>query len=228
MTSNPPTNPEEDSTESVRKCSDRLYYVGPSMTPTMKAGDLLLVVPYRDRSIRIGDVIVFKPRGKCETITHRVVSVGPSGVRTRGDHNNQIDPWLLARDEIIGRVTHVQRGPRERPLPGSSAGRVYAAVLRLRSRGAGPLVALLRPLYRGLARTGVVQRVLFSRVSLQRVTFARPGGAAVKLLLGNREIGRLLPGNRGWLIRPPYRLLVDEKRFPRARVTSARCRELGK
>ena len=48
--------------------------------------------------LRPGDVITFRAptgSGARSTITHRVVSVGPDGIRTRGDADPNRDPWLL-------------------------------------------------------------------------------------------------------------------------------------
>lgn len=55
-------------------------YTGPSMNPTFKAGDGLVVVPYKDKKIRPGDVITFKSKDRSHNVVHRVIRVGRHGV----------------------------------------------------------------------------------------------------------------------------------------------------
>ena len=80
-------------------------YSGPSMNPTLKAGDSLRVAPYENTRINVGDVVVFHTPERERHVTHRVISVDSRGVRTRGDNNNKTDSWLLRPDEIIGRIS---------------------------------------------------------------------------------------------------------------------------
>jgi len=65
------------------------------MNPTLKAPDLLQVVPYQGKEIHRGDVIVFRPPGSKGMVVHRVISVDAQGVRTRGDKNSELDLWIL-------------------------------------------------------------------------------------------------------------------------------------
>ena len=84
-------------------------YTGPSMNPAFKVLDGLQIIPYRDRMIRPGDVIVFNPPGLSHRVTHRVISVDSQGIRTRGDNNPYDDPWILTPDQVLGRVVCAQR-----------------------------------------------------------------------------------------------------------------------
>jgi len=86
-----------------------LNYIGPSMNPTLKAGDGLIVVAYEDSPIFVGDVVVFRHPEKKHRIAHRVVTVDSRGLTTRGDGNHRLDPWVLTRTDIIGRVVAAQR-----------------------------------------------------------------------------------------------------------------------
>ena len=83
------------------------------MNPTLKNLDLLKVVPYSNKKIRPGDVIVFHPPGESKKITHRVISVNQGKIIARGDNNLAADPWPLRRENILGQVLSAQRGEKE-------------------------------------------------------------------------------------------------------------------
>lgn len=89
---------------------------GISMLPTLQGGDLVVVqgVPFTD--IKVGDIIVYS--GLCssggESVIHRVVSIGSSGLITKGDNNPQPDqgPAGIATspitpDCLVGKVVFV-------------------------------------------------------------------------------------------------------------------------
>ena len=95
-------------------------FVGSSMSPYIKAGDMLLVQHALD-SIRLGDVIVFK----CAQglIAHRVVFIRKHGncqrvYRTRGDNTRSFDT-PVTQSSVLGRVVCVQKNDKsislERP-----------------------------------------------------------------------------------------------------------------
>ncbi len=107
------------------------FYIGPSMNTTLRSGDVLQVLPYGGRSIRPGDVIVFRPPGKNRTAVHRVVSVAGDGIRTQGDNNRSVDPWVLRPDCVVGRVVRVQRKSRRRPILGGPWGRLHLSLKRV-------------------------------------------------------------------------------------------------
>jgi signal peptidase len=72
-----------------------------SMGGAMPRGSLLLerVVPVSD--LEVGDVITFDaPSGTpaAGRVTHRIVSIEPQGIRTRGDDRPADDPWVLRPD----------------------------------------------------------------------------------------------------------------------------------
>ena len=65
------------------------------MNPTLKAGDGLTIIPYGNRKILVGDVVVFsRPEGN-HNVVHRVVAADSEGIRTRGDNNINIDPLFV-------------------------------------------------------------------------------------------------------------------------------------
>lgn len=193
----------------------QFLYNGPSMNPTLKPGDRLRVVPYGNRGIGVGDVVVIRaPEGK-RNVAHRVVSVGPRGVKTRGDNNNQIDSWLLRPEEIIGRVISAQRGTKSISIHGGRRGAVYASVLRPIKHVNLTISRLLHPVYRRLSESGIFRRALPRRARLRVLCFTRPDGLEMHLYMGGWFIGRRRPGWERWQVRPPFRLFVDEGSLPR-------------
>ena len=90
-----------------------INYVGPSMNPLLVDGDGLHIVPYKDRAIRPGDVVVFIPPGSETKIVHRVVSVDARGIRTRGDNATTVDPWILSPGSTSRDGSSTSRGKTE-------------------------------------------------------------------------------------------------------------------
>jgi signal peptidase len=67
----------------------------------IRAGSVVLEreVPVDD--LAVGDVVTYRPpasTGVDGMVTHRIVSVGPGGIVTRGDALADPDPWVLSPD----------------------------------------------------------------------------------------------------------------------------------
>ena len=184
------------------------------MNFTLRAGDELQVKPYEGKKIRVGDVVVFNSPENGRRITHRVISVNSKGIRTRGDNNKNIDLWILSPENIIGRVIYAQRGNIRKKVLGGFAGELFSATVRSIKVLDSRITLLLRPGYRWMVRTGFLRRFLNIEIKPKVITLNRPGGAELQLLMGQRVVGRLLPGQGGWQIRRPFRLLVDERTLP--------------
>ncbi len=191
-----------------------INYTGPSMNPTLKAGDGLFVVPYGDRKLRIGDVVVFRdPEGKYN-IAHRVVAVDSRGVTTKGDNNINIDPWVLLPDDIIGHVVSAQRKSMIVTIRGGIWGRISAPAFWTIKRANLSVSRILNPAYHWLARSGIFIKFNWFLPKIHVLSFNRPEGREFQLLMGNRVIGRCLPGKDHWQIMRPLRLFVDEASLP--------------
>ncbi|MBW4055525.1 MAG: signal peptidase I [Proteobacteria bacterium] len=204
---------------------ETIIYSGPSMNPTLKALDILLVAPYNGRKIRCGDVIVFFPPGSDSRVTHRVISTDAHKVITQGDNNPNVDAWTLGTHDIIGRVIYAQRRTRRLRIYGGGAGRCYAAAARVSLLINLKISIAFGPFYNWLAKAGVFRCCLPARLSPKVISFSRPVGTELQLLMGKLVIGRCLSGMDHWQIRRPFRLFVDESSLPRVNFFNATVSE---
>lgn len=80
----------------------RYAIVSGSMTGTFDRGSLVFDEVVSVRSLRVGDVITYRPPAGDHLITHRIAWIGrgPNGpiFRTRGDANPTPDPWTFRLD----------------------------------------------------------------------------------------------------------------------------------
>jgi signal peptidase I len=82
----------------------RLYLItGASMAGAIDKGALILDRTVPVSSLEVGDVITFRPPGRSEQVTHRIVSMerltdGTPAFRTKGDANPVSDPWQVTFD----------------------------------------------------------------------------------------------------------------------------------
>lgn len=191
-----------------------MFYAGPSMNPTLRASDILHIIPYAGRSVRVGDVIVFTPPEGGRPIAHRVVSRDAQGVRTRGDNNAHIDPHILEPERISGQVVYAQRGDKWRRIHGGATGRMIGRLMNLRGfvdkkLCAVPKVAPHRP---NLLRA--VGAWFLSRMQTRIVRFRGRGRSELQMLVGNHLIARLPAGRERWVIRRRFRFFIDEAALP--------------
>ncbi len=185
------------------------------MTPTLKPGDRLKVIPYdTKRKIHRGDVIVFLPPGGSQKIVHRVFSLNSQKIRTRGDNNNGIDRDILEPCDILGRVVSAQRGNRHICIYGGIKGRIWARLARLIRITSHLIFTALGPGYHWLARTGIFRRWPLSLMKFRIFSIDRNYGRELRLMAGGCVIGYLKPGQDEWFIRRPFRLFIDESTLP--------------
>ena len=86
----------------------------PSMGTAAPVGSVVLTRP--DTTPVVGDILTFRPPSPepARSVTHRVVAVEPgpggTGLKTRGDINGGVDPWVLHAPDLTGRVVAVLPG----------------------------------------------------------------------------------------------------------------------
>ncbi|MEQ8191719.1 MAG: signal peptidase I [Candidatus Eremiobacterota bacterium] len=187
-----------------------MYYMGQSMVPTFTPGDLLYL-QRNCKEIKVGDVIVFKTKGDEKNITHRVISAGKDGIKTRGDNNNLPDSWLLGPEDIIGKVIEAERNGVKRKVSGSAEGYIKGNILHILKKIKSYFIKIFRPLYLWLSGKNITCSILQKSGLLRIISIKKDDKKELQLLLGSLVRGRLLPGREKWHIRRPLRLLVDEK-----------------
>ncbi|TIH30477.1 S26 family signal peptidase [Subtercola vilae] len=75
----------------------------PSMGQTAPVGTLILTTPAPAVGVAVGDIITFRPpTSPTEIYTHRVISITDGNIKTQGDINGAVDPWVLHPGDIIG------------------------------------------------------------------------------------------------------------------------------
>ncbi|HTZ40888.1 MAG TPA: signal peptidase I [Syntrophales bacterium] len=209
-----------------------VFYHGSSMTPFFQPGDCLKLISCPVRDIRRGDVIVFRPSGEERLVVHRVIDKTAGRIHTKGDASDRPDPWVLAGEEIMGRVVSFERDGKKHAVHRGMAGRLQASLVLKLERLDVVISNLLHPLYRWLSRKGLLGRLLPASMTPTVVTFGRPDGTDMQILMGRRVIGRCMEGE-GWVIRRPYRLIVDERLLTDTvgkacqEPGGAKCRELA-
>lgn len=187
-----------------------MYYMGQSMVPTFTPGDLLYLEPDCNE-IKVGDIIVFRTKGDEKNITHRVISTGKEGIKTRGDNNNFPDSWLLTGEDIIGKVIEAERNGVKRKVSGSTEGYVKGHILHILRKIKFCFIKIFRPLYLWLSEKNITCSLLQKNGLLRIISIKKEDKEEFQLLLGSLVIGRLLHGREKWQIIRPFRLFVDEK-----------------
>lgn len=192
-------------------------YVGPSMNPTLREPELMEIMPYDRRCLRVGDVAFFLPPEADQPVVHRVVRMTSGGISTRGDNNTQEDAFLLQPESIKGRVVAVWRGQKRRKIAGGLLGRLTSRWLRWRrnfDRGVSPL---LHPTYQALSHWGLIAWLLPAPFRPRVVVFRAQGRDRFQLLLGRRIIGQYNDQRQQWQIQRPFHLFVNGRALPRQR-----------
>ena len=188
--------------------------MGPSMRPTFKPGDGLTVTSYGRKKIRVGDVVLFRHPQGGYNIVHRVVSVGPKGIRTRGDNNVHMDPWTLQKGDILGQVVSARRKNTNVVVTGGMPGLVTALAIRAMKKINLRLSKLFRPIYHRLERSGLFNACLPLIPRMRLLSFEKPQGRELYLFMGARPIARRSAGGSKWQISRPFRLFINETSLP--------------
>jgi hypothetical protein len=193
----------------------KAVYTGPSMNPTLVEPQLLEIEPYADAaSVSPGDVIFFRRTGMAAGIVHRVMRATERGFVMRGDNNSRDDAEPVGFPSIVGRVVFASRGAGKRRVRGGFAGLLLHLALRLRRLCLNLFRKPLHALYRALSGSGWLARFLPRRFAPRVVSFRDRDRQVLRLLIGRTVVGEYDPRRGAWVIRKPYRLVVDERRLP--------------
>ena len=203
------------------------FYRGQSMAGTFRLGDALILEAVPLDRVRVGDVVVFDGadlEGNPKQIVHRVFAILPHGLVTRGDNNPWLDQGLVTADNLVGRVTHVRRGGRLRPVPGGRRGlwraRLFRAGQNWRRRGKRLVTWLGRWPYRLLRRSGIVPHLW--KPSITRLLLRAEGSTTVKYISNGRTVAQWWPDSGRFWLRRPYDLILSRPKRSDMAVNPAR------
>jgi signal peptidase I len=202
------------SMEKLNQTSTR-FYRGRSMSGTFHPGDCLIVESTALANIRIGDVIVYRGTnhdGEEDVLVHRIVASTPNGLVTRGDNNPRVDTTLVTAENLLGRVTHVERNGITRPVRGGRLGLLHARLFRFRLSVWKFIKRLGREPYRRLRNSNLIPRLWQPNVTTLR--FDTEKGSLVKYICGGRVVARWWQQQNRFECDKPYDLVIprpDEK-----------------
>ena len=191
-----------------------LSYAGSSMNPTLRRPDLLEVASYADKPVRVGDVILFSSPDYGGVVVHRVSRIGPQGIRTRGDNNDNEDLCVLAPGDVLGQVLAAWRGRKRRLIAGGRVGQVTGHCARWQLAADRLAERLLSPLGGILVRWGVLRLLIPARLKPRVVVFGAGQSRSWQVLTGSTVAGRYDFARRQWCVKWPFRPFVDESSLP--------------
>lgn len=183
-------------------------YTGSSMNPALREPEVMEILPYNNKPLRIGDVVFFLPPESTQAVVHRIICITAEGMSTLGDNNTLADPYLIQPGNIKGRVVAAWRGQKRRKIAGGWTGRLASRRFRWRGildRGVSPL---LHPIYQTLSHWKLIQWILPASLRTRIVVFRFRDKDQFQLLLGKRIIGRYDEDMQKWLIQRPFQLFV--------------------
>jgi signal peptidase I len=191
-----------------------IVYSGSSMNTTLRAPDLLDVIPYQGKQPAVGDIICFTLPGDEKKIVHRIIRITASGIHTQGDNNPSADPDLIREDQITGRVIGTIRGKHYQKIAGGTLGRFTHRRMRIRKFVLTLVFRSFRLAKPVLALTPAITHLLPSWWKPRIVLFSSRNTRIMRLFFGVSVAGEFNSGRGTWTIRFPFRLLVNVTALP--------------
>jgi signal peptidase len=77
------------------------------MEPALPVGCVQVTKPVKPEDIKLGDIITFRSTTNGKLMSHRVVAVEGDNsyqFRTKGDANEDVDPYLVPAENVVGRI----------------------------------------------------------------------------------------------------------------------------
>ncbi|MBW2038911.1 MAG: hypothetical protein JRI46_04830 [Deltaproteobacteria bacterium] len=185
------------------------FYRGRSMGGTFCLGDCLRVAPVSLIDVRLGDVVMYRGtnhQGEADELVHRVLAVVPGGLVTRGDNNPCADTTLVTADNLLGRVTHIERDGKMLPVRGGRLGLLRSQIFHARQPVWRLIKCVVRRPYRWLRKSGFVARVW--QPSMVKVCLITEKGPLVKYVCGRRTVACWWPEKGLFECQKPYDLVL--------------------
>lgn len=191
--------------------SDLIVSKGSSMYFTLKPLDRFQFLSYGpNHKMHRGDVVVFVSPAQSYLMAHRIVKIDAQGIKTKGDNNPVVDPWVLTADKIIGRVVYAYRGKKKLRIHGGNAGIWWAFFVGLICGMRNGIFSLLKPAYYRLIKMRLVNK-LFNRMLRVRFFCINASDFELHLFLGTRFIGRYSSLNKKWYMLKRYEALINKE-----------------
>ena len=167
------------------------------MKGTFRTGDRLVVEKVSVSELHKGDVIVFKgldSNGSEKDLVHRVISISKKGLVTRGDNNFYNDTILVSPDNLVGRVTHLERNGEKRQIKNGESGLRRAGFLNVKLHLKKTIWNICEKPYRMLKKSGMVS--IFWKPKIKKIHINTPNGELIKYIHGKRTVvdGQSRPG----------------------------------
>ncbi len=191
-----------------------IVYSGPSMNPTLRAPDLLDVVPYHGEKTAVGDIICFTPAGGDKNVVHRIIRITGSGIQTQGDNNPSADQALVQEEQIIGRVISATRGKHHRKIACGTPGRFTRRRMRICTSALNRTGKIIRFAKPALVLTRSISHLLPGRWKPRIVLFSSRNSRIMRLFFGSVIAGEFNTIRGTWTIRFPFLLLVNGAALP--------------
>ena len=188
--------------------------VGPSMYPTLKSGDGLVLYTYTSfDEVKIGDIIIYPHTEKPFDVVHRIIKIEPDGVITRGDNNNKIDPYLVKYEDIIGKVLSAKREFRSIQMLSGKRGYYFHRLLIIKKF---TLPYITRPM--SFVSNQLTKFKIFnfchSLFNIEVVHVSRGDNHTYILRHNNKPIGsKSLETDNQWKIKFPYKLFINKDKI---------------
>ena len=214
------------------------FYRGSSMAGTFRPGDILILEPIDIVKIRPGDVVVYlcQDRQEAEAVkhprngdppteaVHRVVSILSEGLVTRGDNNSSVDRELVTQKNLVGLVTHIERGRKQSVVSGGLAGLMHTRILQTKHILWRLLSRLGGGLYRRLRSSGFITKIWHPKFT--RIYLLTDEGLMVKYTHTSRTIASWLPKKERFICQKPFDLVLWENNAYREEIVDQKVQSL--
>jgi signal peptidase I len=202
--------PAESPYENLKK----IVYVGMSMYPLLRNLDVL----YYDnnQSLSLGDIVIYKSNifGRESKITHRIISISDRCIVTKGDNNLKIDDKPVNRSDILGIVVYAKRGSRLIRVQNGTKGLIISKIVHNILIIKTVAVNSIGHPYNWISRMGILKKFWPIHAKQKVINLRRPGGLESHLMVGKYLVAKKIPGNKNWIILPPFKLFIDEASLP--------------
>lgn len=185
------------------------FYRGSSMAGTFRPGDCLTMAILTLEELKPGDIVIYRARnhgGEEDELVHRIVASALDGLVARGDNNPGVDTTLVTAENLMGRVTRVERNGITRPVRGGRLGLLHARLFRFRLGVWKFIKRLGREPYRRLRNSNLIPRLW--QPTITRLRFDTEKGSLVKYICSGRTVARWWQQQNRFECDKPYDLVI--------------------